>query len=108
MRIQSSEMNVCVLSSRTPLYTYTHIHTDIIPRLKRIVFESIAAATNLTRKSDIALALLDAYTNISECCILQSLLPEVFSANALHGNLGGGLHGNLSGGCMVTSVMVAW
>ena len=41
----------------------------IIARLAEVAVEN-SKADNLTKKKDIALALLEAYRNISECCIL--------------------------------------
>ena len=41
----------------------------IIARLAEVAVEN-SKADNLTKKEDIALALLEAYRNISECCIL--------------------------------------
>ena len=41
----------------------------IILRLAEVAIET-SKADNLTKRKDIALALLEAYRNISECCIL--------------------------------------
>ena len=41
----------------------------IIPRLAEVA-EANSSCRNLTKKQDIALSLVDAYRNISECCIL--------------------------------------
>ena len=41
----------------------------IIPRLAEVA-EANNSCQNLTKKQDIALSLVDAYRNISECCIL--------------------------------------
>ena len=49
----------------------------IIPKLHVVAVEN-NVASNLTRRRDVALVLLDCYRNISECCILViALLSSV-------------------------------
>jgi hypothetical protein len=43
----------------------------IIPRLHQVAVDN-NTASNLTRRRDVALVLLDCYRNISECCILAT------------------------------------
>lgn len=56
------------------VFTFTSVFSlssllVIIARLAEVAVEN-SKADNLTKKKDIALALLEAYRNISECCIL--------------------------------------
>ena len=51
-------------------FTSLSLNAVIIPRLAEVA-EANNSCRNHTKKQDIALSLVDAYRNISECCILH-------------------------------------
>ena len=59
----------------------------IIPRLARVTAEN-RETDNVTRKRDVSLALLEAYRNIAECCILHMLAVPYCVMGHVCGSIG--------------------
>ena len=68
---------------------YLSLSLVIIPLLGQVAADNNHAA-NITRRRDVATILLEAYTNISGCCILaHNIMGGVSTAHSVHSKVGG-------------------